>query len=239
MTEETPATVLVAGASSGMGRAVAESAAAAGARVVLFARRRELIDDLARKIVSAGGRAEAFAGDATTPADVAGAVELAAAGSRLQALVNCVGMNIPKRSLTQLTTQTWTQMLAGNLDAAYVLTQAVLPVFRRQHDGLLVHVSSRSALEPDGSGVSYQAAKAVVAALAHATMVEERDNGVRVSVVYPGLTNTPLVEQRPTPPTPDELARAVQPEDVARVVQTLLDLPDRVYVPDVSLYPTS
>jgi len=128
-------------------------------------------------------------------------------------------------------------MLHVNLDSAFHLTQAVLPTFRDQGDGLIVHVSSRSVHAADASGVAYQAAKAGVAALAHATAVEERTNGIRVSVVYPGMTDTPLVLQRPTPPSADELRRALQPDDVAQVVQTLLELPRRAYVPDVSIYP--
>jgi NAD(P)-dependent dehydrogenase (short-subunit alcohol dehydrogenase family) len=206
--------------------------------VVLFARRKSELDDVAGEIRAAGGVADAIVGDAQDPRDCASAVANAAAPGRVDALVNCVGMNIPGRALTDLTATAWSEMLAANLDVAYHLTQAALPVFRRQGDGLLVHISSKSALAPDASGASYQAAKAGVAALAHATAVEELANGVRVSVVYPGMTDTPLVLARPRPPSPDELARALQPADVAAVVQMLLDLPARAYVPDVSIYPT-
>lgn len=232
-------TVLVAGASSGIGRAIAEVAAASGRRVVLLARRHRLLTDVAEQIRDSGGCVEMVAGDATDPAAAAEAVRTAADGSTLSALINCVGMNIPRRSLRELTAETWSEMVRVNLDSAYVLTQAVLPVFRDQHDGLLVHVASRSVFQPDASGASYQAAKAGVAALAHATAVEEQTNGIRVSVIYPGLTDTPLVQQRPVPPTDDELARALQPEDAARVVQLLLELPARAHIPDVSIYPTN
>lgn len=231
-------TVLVAGASSGIGRAVARRAAAAGHRVVLFARRPGELADVVNEIRSGGGCADSVTGDATDPPAAAAAVALARQGSRLAALINCVGTNIPRRSLRELTPDSWSAMLRINLDSAYVLTQAVLPVFREQQDGLIVHVASRSVHEPDGSGASYQAAKAGVAALAHATAVEEQPHGVRVSVVYPGLTDTPLVQQRPVPPRPEELTRALQPDDVARVVRLLLELPARAYVPDVSIYPT-
>lgn len=129
-------------------------------------------------------------------------------------------------------------MLRTNLDAAYQLTRAVLPVFRAAGGGLLIHTASRAVHAADASGVSYQAAKAGVAALAHATAVEEQESGIRVSVVYPGLTDTRLVQQRPTPPTASELQHALQPGDVAQVIQLLLDLPARAHVPDVSVYPS-
>lgn len=236
---EPQTSVLIAGASSGIGRKIAQQAAESGHRVVLFARRDGELAGAVQEIRDRSGCAESVAGDATDPSAVAAAVGLASEGYRLAALINCVGMNLPRRSLRELTSETWARMLRMNLDSAYVLTQAVLPVFRKQHEGLIIHVASRSVNQPDGSGASYQAAKAGVAALAHATAVEEQPSGVRVSVVYPGLTDTPLVQQRPVPPSPEELARALQPDDVARVVRLILDLPARAHIPDVSIYPTN
>lgn len=231
--------VVVAGASSGMGRATALAAANAGARLVLFARRAEALDDLAREIVQAGTEAVVVAGDATGPAAARSAVAAAVTTyGGVDVLVNSVGTNIRERSLRELSTEGWRELIRTNLDAAFVLTQAVLPAFREQGDGLLVHISSSAAKKADASGVGYQASKAGVAALAHATMEEERANGVRVSVVYPGFTDTPLVERRPTPPTPEQLAAALRPEDVAQVVLTVMSLPARAYVPELLLYPS-
>ncbi len=235
----TDGTVLVAGASSGIGRAVAETAAAAGHRIVLLARRERELAATAAIIREAGGQAETVAGDATDPAACAAAVALAEQDSTLTAMINCVGGNLPGRSLRDLTPEAWSSMLRTNLDSAFLLTQAVLPTFRSHGGGLLVHVASRSVHAPDASGASYQAAKAGVAALAHATAIEEQTNGIRVSVVYPGMTDTPLVLQRPVRPSREELDRALQPADVASVIQLLLDLPARAHVPDVSIYPTS
>ncbi len=157
---------------------------------------------------------------------------------RIAALVNTVGTNLRERALDQLTPASWAEMVATNLTAAFNLTHAAVPVFRRQGGGLLVHVASSAARKPDKSGVAYQATKAGVAALAHGTMEEERDSGLRVSVIYPGLTDTPLVLKRPTPTPPETLARALQPEDVAASVLYLLRLPGRAHVPELVLYPS-
>lgn len=230
-------TVLIAGASSGIGRAVARRVAASGRRVVLVARRTNELHDVIRTIVNGGGDADSVIGDVGDAEVCARAVALARERSKFTALVNCVGTNIRGRSLRDLTYESWSLLLRANLDPSYRLTQAALPAFREQGGGLIVHVASRSVHGADASGVAYQAAKAGVAALAHATAVEEQPHGIRVSVVYPGMTDTPLVLQRPTPPTADELARALQPEDVAQVIQVLLELPARAYVPDVSIYP--
>lgn len=231
--------VVVAGAGSGMGRAIAIAAARAGASVVLFGRRHEALDAVSQEIKHIGAVARAQVGDATDPADARGAVQHAVDSyGKLHALVNCVGTNIRERSLSELTPESWHDLIGNNLDAAFVLTQAALPAFREQGDGLLVHISSSAAKRPDQSGVGYQASKAGVAALAHATMEEERARGIRVSVIYPGLTATRLVEKRPTPLTAEELSKALQPEDVAHACLTVLSLPPRAYVPELLLYPT-
>lgn len=230
--------VVVAGASSGMGRAIAVQAATAGAAVVAVARRASLLDTLRTQIEAAGGVGITIQADATDPAAVAHAVEASIGRfGRVDALVNAVGTNIPDRSLSVLSHERWKEVLSSNLNAAYVLTQGVLPQFRRQQDGLIVHIASAAVKKPDLSGVAYQAAKAGVAGLARATMEEERGNGIRVSIIFPGLTDTPLVEKRPTPVAAETLALALQPEDVASICLALLSLPTRAYVPEVSVFP--
>lgn len=231
--------VLVAGASSGMGRAVASLLARQGAQVALLARRAAVIEAAAGDIRAAGGAAIACAADATDDVAVSAAVQQTVdAFGRLDALVNCVGTNIRLRSLDVLTAAAWREVLRTNLDAGFVLTQAVLPVFRRQQDGLLIHLSSSAAKRADLAGVAYHASKAGIVGLAHATMEEARADGVRVSVVFPGLTDTPLVAQRPAPVPAEMLANALQPDDVASVCAALIALPGRAYVPELLLYPS-
>lgn len=231
--------ILVAGASSGMGRATALAAAAEGARLVLFARRADALAEVEHAIVADAGEAVSVTGDATDPGAAQDAVAKAVATyGQLDVLLNCVGTNVKQRALSVLTAQGWRELMTTNLDAAYVLTQSVLPEFRRQQDGLLLHVASSAAKKPDASGVGYQASKAGVAALAHATMEEERANGVRVTVLFPGFTDTPMVERRPSPPTKEMLAKALQPQDVARMCVAVMALPARAHVPELLLYPT-
>lgn len=226
--------VLVAGASSGMGRATALAAARAGAKVALFARRERELAELAKEIDAAF-----VVGDATDPSAAGPAVQGAVdTYGRLDVLVNCVGTNLKQRSLADLSAEGWRTLISVNLDAAYVLTQAVLPTLRSQGGGLIVHVSSVAAKRPDRSGVGYQASKAGVAALAFGTMEEERANGVRVTVIYPGLTDTALVEQRPVPPTKEELAKALQPEDIAELCLAAMSLPERAHVSEIVVYPS-
>lgn len=231
--------VLVAGASSGMGRATALAAAEAGADVALFARRADELALTEAAVRAAGRKAVSVAGDATDARAVKQAVDAAVdTFGRLDVLVNSVGTNIRERALTELTAEGWNELLHVNINSAFVLTQAVLPVFRRAGEGLLIHYSSSAAKRPDASGAGYQVGKAGVAALAHATMEEERANGIRVTVIYPGFTDTALVLKRPTPPTAEMLAKALWPEDIAQMCVAVMGLPPRAHVPELLLYPT-
>ncbi|CAN5601648.1 SDR family NAD(P)-dependent oxidoreductase [soil metagenome] len=232
-------TIVIAGASSGMGRATAIAAAAAGAQLVLAARSSESLDALAAEITATGGVVSTFPVDLTNR-DEAGAL-IAEAQSRLgriDAVVNTIGTNIKERMLSELTPESWAEMLAINLTTAFNITQAVVPVFREQGDGTIIYVSSSAAKKPDPSGIAYQATKSGLVGLAHGTMEEERANGIRTTVIFPGLTDTPMVLKRPTPTPPEVLEKALQPEDVAAAALFVLSLPARAYVPELVLYPS-
>jgi NADP-dependent 3-hydroxy acid dehydrogenase YdfG len=231
--------IVIAGAGSGMGRATAIAAAKAGARVILIARTGPTIEEIASGIRDAGGFATAIAADVTDHDAARDAVlQVQEELGRIDALVNTVGTNIRQRALSELTAESWAGMIAVNLTAAFNLTQAVVPVMREQADGLIVHVSSSAAKKPDPSGVAYQATKAGLVGLAHGTMEEERMNGIRTTVIFPGLTDTPMVLKRPTPTPPEVLAKALQPDDVAAAILFVLQLPTRAHVPELLLYPS-
>ena len=231
--------VLIAGASSGMGRATAIAAAKAGASLVLTARNRDALADVRTSIEQNNGTVIVVPADLTRQDAVDGLIETATKHyGRIDAAINSVGTNIRHRALDELTPTSWSDMLTTNLTVAFHLTQAIVPVFRQQGGGLLIHISSSAAKKPDRSGVAYQASKAGIVGLAHGTMEEERAHGIRTTVIFPGMTDTPLVQKRPTPPSPDMLARALQPEDVAAACLFVLGLPPRAHVPELVLYPS-
>ena len=230
---------IIAGASSGMGAATARLFAAQGAKVVLGARSADVLTGLADELNAAGGDTLAVPTDATDGAAAQALVD-AAVGEfgKIDVLVNSVGTNLKQRALTVLDPVDWDMMLATNLSAAFNLTRAILPQMRQQGEGLIVHYSPGAVQRPDVSGVAYQASKHGVAGLAYGTMEEEKENGIRVTVIFPGLCNTPLVEKRPTPTPPEVLAKALEPEDVAKAALLVASLPSRAYVPDMRLLPS-
>ncbi len=231
---------LVTGASSGMGRATARLFAQEGAAVVLAARRGEPLQALADEIGAVGGRALSWPTDLTDRAavDALVAATLDRFGA-LHILCNPAGTNIKRRALTDLDPAAWDGMVDINLTGAFNITRAVLPAMRAQRDGVIIHVSSGAVQAPDVSGVAYQATKHGMVGLTHGTMAEEKANGIRCTVLFPGLTDTPLLDKRPVPTPPEVVACALQSEDVAAACLFVASLPPRAYVPDMRLLPSA
>ena len=235
MADLTGKVAIVVGASSGMGEATAKTYVEAGAKVVLAARRGDKLEALAEEL---GENALACATDARDKAAAAALVQRAvAAYGRVDILAYVTGTNIPDRALKVLTEETWEMMLGTNLTGAFHCTKAALPVMREQGTGLIIYVSSGCVQKPDASGVSYQASKHGMVGLAHGTFQEEKENGVRTCVIFPGLTDTPLVLKRPVPTPPEVMAEALMPQDVADACLFVAALPARAYVPELVLLP--
>ena len=225
-------TALVIGASSGIGLAVANLFAEAGARVHAAARRREAIEE------GSGGRGVvAHALDISEKEAVWRLVEEVGGADGLDVLVVAAGMNFPERRLEQLTAESWDAMISVNLSGAFYAIRAALPYLRASR-GIVILISSVSGSWPDMSGPAYQASKAGMTELAHAAGFEEHQRGVRFSAVLPGIVDTPILDNRPEPPPREVRDRSLKPEDVAAACFFLATLPPRAYVPELTILPT-
>lgn len=230
--------VLVAGASSGMGRAAAIACAREGADVALVARRQPALEEVAAGVGELGRRAVVCPADLTDPVATDRAFALAVERlGPIDVVIITAGTNIRDRALVNLSQAGWDEVIAGNVETAFQVTRAAVPRLRGR-GGRIIYVSSLAVQRPDTSGVAYQAAKHAVVGLAHGTMQEEKANGIRTTVIFPGLTDTPLVLKRPTPTPPDVLARALRPEDVADACVFVAGLPARVHVPELHMAPS-
>jgi NAD(P)-dependent dehydrogenase (short-subunit alcohol dehydrogenase family) len=225
-------TALVIGASSGIGLAVANLFAEAGARVHAAARRREAIEEGAgaRGVVS-------HALDISDREAVWQVVEEVGGADGIDVLLVAAGMNFPERRLEQLTAESWDAMISVNLSGAFYAIRAALP-FLRASRGLVILISSVSGSWPDMSGPAYQASKAAMTELAHAAGFEEHQRGVRFSAVLPGIVDTPILDNRPEPPPKAVRERSLKPEDVAAACFFLATLHPRAYVPELTILPT-
>lgn len=229
---------LVFGASSGIGRATALAFANEGTAVAVAARRVSALATLAAEIEAVGGRALAIPVDVSDRAQVDRAVNLTLSRfGDLHIVVNSAGDNTLVRRMEVLQQSEWDRLLAVNLTGAFNTTQVPLAHMRSRRDGLIVQVSSVSGRWADVSGAAYQASKHGVIGLCQATMFEERQNGIRVTAILPGLVETPLPKRRPNPPPQSVFDQAMQPEDIALACIFLASLPTRTYVPELIMMP--
>jgi NADP-dependent 3-hydroxy acid dehydrogenase YdfG len=232
--------VLVAGASSGIGRAIAVGFARAGARVMASARREERLRELQEEMAREGRQIAIHVADAAHKEQL-GELHRATveAIGDVDVLVYATGTNTPQRAMKSLPPELWDEIMTVNLTGAYHLTHAVLPAMRTRGAGDLIYISSISGLYADVSGPAYQASKRGLVALAHSIRMEEREAGIRTCVVCPGLADTEILEKRLVKPGPDVLAKALQPEDVAATVLFVAGLPARACVPEIQVMPTT
>jgi NAD(P)-dependent dehydrogenase (short-subunit alcohol dehydrogenase family) len=226
-------TALVIGASSGIGLSTANLFADTGAKVHAAARRREAIEE------GAGGRdVTAHALDVSDREAVWRTVEEVGEEDGIDVLVVAAGMNFAERRLGQLTAEGWDAMISVNLSGAFYAIRAALPYLRASR-GVVILISSVSGSWPDMSGPAYQASKAGMTELAHAAGFEEHQNGVRFSAVLPGIVDTPILDNRPEPPPQEVRDLSLKPEDVAQACFFLATLPERAYVPELTILPTA
>jgi NAD(P)-dependent dehydrogenase (short-subunit alcohol dehydrogenase family) len=209
------ATVLITGASGGLGGAVTEAFLADGWRVVAASRSAPPHD-----ATVTGDRLQVVEADLDEPADVAATVAAATQdpGAPLRALVNLVGGFTIGGRVHETPVEDLERQLALNLRPTWLVTKAVLPHLVAGGGGAVVCMSSRAAVAPFRGGAGYAAAKAAVLAFAQAVAVEYRADGVRCNAVLPSVIDTPA--NRAAEPDAD-FSRWVPPAQVAAVIRFL------------------
>ncbi len=157
---------------------------------------------------------------------------------RIDIMVCSAGVNIKNRTMAAMNPEQWDQVMAINATGAYNCMHAVLPEMRQRQDGLIVNISSISGKRAiDLGGIAYCASKFAMTALGTAVAQEEAANGIRVTNVYPGEVDTPILEQRPSPVSDEHRSRILRPEDVAAMVVAIAALPPRAHVPEIVIKP--
>ena len=230
----------VTGGGSGIGQAGALELAKSGATVVVSGRRDSALAETESLIKQAGGAGETQVLDITDRDAVArAAAAVLARHGRVDILVNCAGVNIPKRFFKDLATTEWDRVVDINLNGALYCTLAVLPSMRERRDGLVINIGSWFARYPGYvGGAAYNAAKQALTAMTHQLNLEEGLHGIRGCVIHPGETVTPMQRARPKPPSPEDQARMLKMEDLGRVVRFVAESPRHVCLNEIVITPT-
>lgn len=229
---------LVTGGGSGIGLGVARALAQEGCRVVISGRSEAKL----RAAASFGGEPSML----THPCDVADrrdvdrlAAWVADSLGTPDIVVNSAGINVARRKMAELDPVDFDRILAINCTGLFNVLHAVLPGMRERHNGLIVNISSiagKRALPL--AGPAYCASKFAATALGAAVGLEERPHGIRITNIYPGEVDTPILDQRPVPVPDEKKAQMVHPEDIGACVVLLASLPPHVVVPELVITPT-
>lgn len=187
-------TVLVTGASSGIGRATAITFGAHGAIVIALARPSDRLDDVVDKIVADGGRARALGCDLADPDQVATAIE-ALADTRIDTIISNAGISIHRSVYRAAERSDLQRSLAVNVDGPARLLLGMVPRMITNGGGTIVNVSTVSAKPPPApQWGSYQSSKAAFDVWLRSAALEWRTDNIDVRTVYMPLVMTPMTE---------------------------------------------
>ena len=231
---------LITGAGSGVGQAAARLFVAEGAQVAVAGRDAAKLQK-AMAAIPGGDTILIVPTDVTVPAQVKNLVDQATKRfGRVDILVNNAGTNIKARRMRELTLEDWNLLVRTNLDGAFYCIKAVLPQMLERKDGVIVNVNSISGKRPYPlAGAGYAAGKFGLHALAGCLANEELESGIRVSSIYPGEIDTPILAVRPTPVTAEQRAKILKAEDVAEAILFVASLPPHVTVPELIIKPAA
>lgn len=229
-------TAVVVGGGTGIGLAIARALAEVGARLVIGGRREEVLQQAAAgtsikwRTLDVGNRSQVDEFFTWTEKEL----------GRIDIMVNAAGINIKDRSMQDLKPEQWDRVLNINATGAYNCMHAVLPGMKTRRSGTIINISSVAGKRAIAlGGIAYAASKFAMTALGITVANEVAVDGIRITNVYPGEVNTPILEERPTPVTEEHRQRILQPEDVAELVLSIIALPPKVHVPEVIIKPLS
>ena len=234
MAECAPRVALVTGGGRGIGRGIVDALAADGFAVALTYRRDEdAAQDAVETILAVGGQARCYAADMGQPATMQALVDAVLTDfGRLDVLVSNAGSASSGASVHSTSLEELDRILAVHAVSPHQLCASAVPHLRKSTCGRILLVSSTSTTDPRPGGAPYMMGKAALEALARTLAREERDHGVRVHVIAPGLVETEMGDRlvRATqgvgsvrelyPELP--FGRACTPADIGALVQFLV-----------------
>ncbi|WP_432091307.1 SDR family oxidoreductase [Streptomyces sp. NRRL F-5630] len=225
-------TYVITGAGSGIGAAVARRLHARGEDLVLLARDAGRAKELAAALPGA----RTLVGDLAEPDRLSWAFSHQTLPERVDALLHVAGV-VDLGTVGELSLKSWRQQIDVNLLAPAELTRLFLPQLRTAR-GQVLFVNSGAGLSAGPQWAAYAASKHGLKALADSLRAEEKENGVRVTTVYPGRTSSPMQAKVHQQEGKDYDATAwIDPESVATTLLTALDLPRDAVVTDLMVRP--
>ena len=225
---------VVAGASRGIGRAIATQLAAAGARVILLARNQSDLNVALAEITQEGGLAAAFCVDISDEQAVKSVFQqIIQQYKRIDILVNNAGIG-EFYPVSETSASFWDEVMNTNVKGTFLCSKEAVIQMQKQGVGHIVSIASDVAKRTFANGALYCSSKYAQDAFSSALRKEVRKDGIKVSVVYPGLVDTYFNNSQPGTP---ENATHLKPEDIAASVLHILSAPKHVVIDELMIHP--
>lgn len=236
---------LITGASSGIGEATALLFAERGIKVALVARREEKLIALAEKITRAGGKAAVYSANVGNEEEARSAAQWATdTFGSVDILINNAGIIRPG-TIEQQDSQEWRDTFDINLLAPMYMSKALIPGMKKNQSGHIVNISSNAAKIPGGqSQSSYAASKYAITAFSSSLRKEVADDGIRVTVIEPGTTETDVADSIPDSMTREAMHNHIHKDtvmkasDIAEAIYYAVSQPARVNISEIWITPT-
>jgi NADP-dependent 3-hydroxy acid dehydrogenase YdfG len=243
MSEIRDKVVVITGAGGGIGEATALRLATSGARIVAGDLQEDRLEDLAKRITTAGGEIAYARTDVRQRADVQALVALASERfGKLDVIVNNAGIG-PIAPLDDLSVDDWDAMIDINFRGVLYGIAAALPVFRSQGFGHVVNTASTAGHKVVPNQAVYAATKFAVRAVSEGLRQEAGDS-LRVTIISPGFVRTAFVEAVNNPDVKAQLIEArdkfaVPPDAIARAIAFAIEQPSDIDVGEIIVRPTA
>ena len=227
-------TVLITGASKGIGKVLAMQMAGLGAKVSLLARSGNELEDIRNSIRTNGGHCEIFAGDIVDEAFVKNAVEeIIKKFGTVDIAINNAGFGIFKQS-DEITAAEWDSVFATNVKGTFIVSNAVMPVMKKNKSGHIINIASDVAKRVFAGGSLYCASKYAQDAYSMAIRKELRSFNIKVSVVYSGLVDSSF---HANPQGHDAHSWWLKNEDMADAIIYVANQPAHVVIDELMIHP--
>ena len=225
---------VITGAGRGIGAAIARQLAGLGATTVLCGRTQSTLDQTARAITGAGGKAEVIPCDVTILHQLQhAAARVESTFGRLDILINNAGIGGFNSPLHNLAPEEWDRILNTNLRGVYFAIHAFAPLMIRARSGHIINISSLAGKNALPNGAAYAASKWGLNGLTYSVAEELRTHNIRASVICPGSVDTEL-----SPHTGKDPKKLLQADDVAHAVVMLVMQAPQSFISEVLLRPT-
>jgi NADP-dependent 3-hydroxy acid dehydrogenase YdfG len=227
-------TALISGASRGIGKAIAEKLASQGMIVGLLARNATELQQLAQDIEAVGGKALVLPTDITDEASIQQAVGKAwQIWGKIDLLINNAGIGVFK-SLMDTSVDDWDNVMNTNAKGTFLLTKHILPYLKMQRQGHIITIASDVSRRNFAHGSVYCASKYAQDALMQAVRQEVHGANIKVSTLFPGLTESYFAGQEPAQ---NPNLNRLQPQDIAEAVSYIFYAPSHVVIDEIHLHP--